>query len=104
MRQFDVLQNTDSATAPWAPYLVVLQHDLLQDLATVVVAPMVREEAFGRPVTILNPVFTVQDAPVVLSIAELAGVSRTSLGDKVGSLAEHRSDILAALDLLFTGV
>ncbi len=29
MRQFDVLINTDGQSAQWAPYLIVLQHDLL---------------------------------------------------------------------------
>lgn len=76
MRQLDVLINPDPDTASWAPYLLVLQHDLLRDLATVVVAPLVRAEAFGQPATVLNPIFTIQDTRVVLSTAELAGVTR----------------------------
>ncbi|MFA6922059.1 MAG: CcdB family protein [Gallionella sp.] len=39
-----------------------------------------------------------------MSTAELAGVSCRSLGDKVASLANKRSEIIAALDLLFTGI
>lgn len=103
MRQFDVVGNPDPDTASWAPYLLVLQHDLLRDLATVVVAPLVRVEGFGRPATVLNPIFTVQDTRVVLSTAELAGVTRQGLGETVTSLAGYRSEILAAVDLLLTG-
>lgn len=103
MRQFDVLGNPDPGTASWAPYLLVLQHDLLRDLATVVVAPLVHEEAFGRPATVLNPVFTIQNIRVVLSTAELAGVTRQGMGEPMSSLAAHRSEILAAVDLLLTG-
>lgn len=104
MHQFDVLANPEPATAGWAPYLLVLQHDLLRELATVVVAPMVRADAFGRPAATLNPVFTIADARVVLSVAELAGVSRSGLGQRITSLADERDVILAALDLLFTGI
>lgn len=82
----------------------MLQHDLLSDLATVVVTPLVREDAFGRPAQTLNPVFTVAGARVVLSVAELAGKSRADLGDRVASLADERETVLAALDLLFNGV
>lgn len=103
MRQFDIVGNPDPDTASWAPYLLVLQHDLLRDLATVVVAPLVRVEAFGRPATILNPIFTVRESRVVLSTAELAGVTRQGLGEPVSSLAAHRTEILAAVDLLLTG-
>jgi toxin CcdB len=35
---------------------------------------------------------------------DLAGVPRTSLGEPVGSAADRRHDILAALDFLFTGI
>jgi toxin CcdB len=38
-----------------------------------------------------------------MSTAELAGVSRQILGDKVGSLKAERNAIIAALDFLFTG-
>lgn len=104
MQQLDVLANPDPDTAPWAPYLLVLEHDLLRELATAVVAPLVREEHFGRPAAILNPVFTIGDARVVLSTAELAGIARRDLGEGVTSLAERRSEVLAAVDLLFSGV
>lgn len=34
----------------------------------------------------------------------IAGVSKRDLGEVVANLAEHRHDIIAALDLLLTGV
>lgn len=104
MHQFDVLRNPTPSTAGWTPFLLVLQADLLQDLATAVVAPLVLESEFGRPASILNPVFEIAGVRLVLSTAELAGVSRTALGERIGSLAEHRNEVVQALDLLFTGV
>jgi toxin CcdB len=38
-----------------------------------------------------------------MSTSELAGVNLYALGDKVCSLKEHRAEIIAALDFLFTG-
>ncbi len=104
MHQFDVHRNPNPDSASWAPYLLILQSDLLGDLHTAVVAPLVHEAQFGCPATALNPVFDFDEARVVLSIAELAGVSRRQLGEGVGSLAARRDEILAAVDLLFTGI
>jgi toxin CcdB len=52
----------------------------------------------------LNPQFKIKGAAVVMSTAELAGVANRSLGDKVASLKNKRDEIIAALDLLFTGI
>ncbi|HYU15126.1 MAG TPA: CcdB family protein [Candidatus Acidoferrum sp.] len=35
---------------------------------------------------------------------ELAAVPKTALGETVGSLASRRTELIAALDLLLTGV
>nr|WP_244263463.1 CcdB family protein [Thioalkalivibrio sp. AKL17] len=41
MAQFSVHRNPSADTASWAPYLLVLQNDLLSELSTVVVAPLI---------------------------------------------------------------
>ncbi len=104
MAQFDVYANPNPATRELFPYLLDVQADLLDLLATRVVVPLAEADGFGKPLTHLNPVFTVMGIPVILSTAELAGVPLTSLGDKVGSLAGHREAIIAALDFLLTGI
>ena len=104
MAQFAVHRNPDPEGTTWAPYLLVLQNDLLSQLGTVVVAPLVDEAAFGTPARILNPVFNIEHRRVVLSTAELAGVSRRSLGEEVTSLATEREAIMAAWDLIFSGI
>ncbi|HTY20029.1 MAG TPA: CcdB family protein [Geobacteraceae bacterium] len=38
-----------------------------------------------------------------MSTAELAGINLHTLGDRVCSLKEHRTEIISALDFLFTG-
>jgi toxin CcdB len=78
--------------------------DLLDTLATRVVAPLVLAEEMGLAAKHLNPQFKVKGTAVVMSTAELAGVSNRSLGDKVVSLKNKRDEIIAALDLIFTGI
>jgi toxin CcdB len=104
MAQFDVYLNPNAATRKAIPYLLDVQADLLDTLATRVVAPLVLAEEMGLAAKHLNPQFKVKGTAVVMSTAELAGVSNRSLGDKVVSLKNKRDEIIAALDLLFTGI
>lgn len=103
MAQFDVYENPNSDTRDAVPYLLDVQADLLNGLATRVVVPLVTVSAMGKAAKHLNPQFKIKRATVVMSTAELAGVSLQALGDKVGSLKDHRSEIISALDFLFTG-
>ena len=104
MAQFDVHENPSQETNGSVPFLLDLQSDLLEPMATRVVAPLYREELIGPPTTKLMPRFEIGGRSLVLSTPEMAGVSRSRLGPRVGSLAEHRSEIIAALDMLFTGI
>lgn len=104
MAQFDVFRNPNPETSEEIPYLLDVQTGLLDQLATRVVVPLVIASLMNRPVKVLNPAFVVEGVPVVMSTAELAGVSVRALGEKAGMLEGKRSEIIAALDLLFTGI
>ena len=104
MAQFDVYHNPNPGTRKTIPYLLDVQADLLDTLATRVVVPLVLIEEMGLAAKRLNPQFKIKGESVVMSTAELAGVSNRSLGDKVTSLKNKRDEIITALDLLFTGI
>lgn len=104
MEQFDVYRNSNPATSEVIPYLLDVQTDMLDALATRVVVPLVTSGAMGKSARRLNPEFEIGGILVIMSTAELAGVSVRSLGEKVFSLREKREEIIAALDLLFTGI
>lgn len=102
MAQFDIHRNS---AGPYPRFLMVLSHDVLGTLPTVVVAPLVPLEELGnRPMSRLLPVFEIDGVRHALLSVELAGVPRTVLGDPVMSAADRRYDILGALDFLFTGI
>jgi toxin CcdB len=104
MAQFDVYMNPSAATRKLIPYLLDVQADLLDTLATRVVVPLILAEEMGLAAKHLNPQFKIKGVAVVMSTAELAGVPNRSLGDKVTTLKSKRDEIIAALDILFTGI
>ena len=103
MAQFDVYLNPNADTRESIPFLLDVQADLLDMLSTRVVVPLVVADEMS-PAKNLNPQFKIKGIAVVMSTAELAGVSIRALGDKVVSLKNKRDEIIAALDLLFTGI
>ncbi len=103
MARFDVYVNSNPASRKTMPYLLDIQADLLDNLATRVVVPLVQAAAIGRAAKFLNPQFTVNNEQLVMSTAELAGVPVAILGEKVDNLKEWREEIIAALDFLFSG-
>ncbi len=104
MAQFDVHINPRRETAQEVPYLLDIQHRLLDELATRVVVPLRSMASMPRPARTLNPVFQVDGQRVVMSTAELAGVPASQLGEVVGSLEVERDAIIRAVDLVITGV
>lgn len=104
MAQFDVYLNPNTSTRKLIPYLLDVQAELLDTLATRVVVPLILAEEMGLAARHLNPQFKIKGVAVIMSTAELAGIATRSLGDKVASLKNKRDEIIAALDLLFTGI
>ena len=102
MAQFDVLRNPRGGDYP---FLLDVQSELLARLATRVVVPLITLKRYGaRPITRLNPTAKVRGVEYVLLFQELAAVPASALGEPIGTLAQRRTDLIAALDLLFTGI
>lgn len=102
MAQFDVYKNRRGGSFP---LLIDIQSDLLARLATRVIVPIARLKRHGtKPVSRLNPVVELDGTEYMLVFQELAAIPTTALGEPVGSLASRRADLVAAIDLLFTGI
>ena len=102
IHQFDVFANPDTDEAATRPFLAVLQSDLVSDLRSTIVAPLVRRQDMTGAQR-LNPLITVSNAEFWLATHELFALDQRVLRDKIVSLMEYRDQIIAALDLLFTG-
>lgn len=101
--QCDVYRNDQDRTGH-IPYLLDVQADLLADLETRVVIPLIQVQAFGRRASRLHPVFAVEKHRVVMATHLIAAVRRQSLGATITSLADQRDIVISAIDVLWSGV
>lgn len=97
MAKFDVYRLEGGAL------VVDCQADLLSDLDSRFVVPLVpAAESWGN-VRRLNPTISFSDMPHVLLPQEAGTLDRRELGDRIGSLADHDLTIGNALDMLISG-
>jgi toxin CcdB len=102
MNQFDVCENLVREERWRAPYFVLLQSNYLHSTDLRVVAPLVKLELI-IPVGRLNPIFAIEGRKLALSMLEILSTHRRWIGRKVADLNSERDQIIAAIDLLFTG-
>jgi toxin CcdB len=101
MAQFDVFRNPKSREYP---FVVDVQSEVLSQLATRVVVPMTSKKRYGRPITRLNPTAKVRGVEYVLVFQEIAAVPTAVLRERVATLEARRGELVAAIELLFTGI
>lgn len=106
MPQFTVHRNRNAATKARYPLLLNVQADLVGELGTRVVVPMTAATAVARRAAMrtLTPVLVVDGKDYLLMTPQLAGIAARELGPPVADLSGERPAVLAALDLLFTGI
>lgn len=98
MAKFDVYQQRDLDG-----YLLDCQADLLSDLNTRFVVPLLPEDQAPKPATRLNPIFTVGGKRMVMVTQFGAAVLTKDLGEQAGSLLSEHDAIGNALDMLISG-
>jgi toxin CcdB len=105
--QFDVYLNSGKGVKA-TPFLVDVQHNLFTGCNTRVVVPLlsakIARERNMDFVEKANPVFMFGDTEVVLAAHLMTAIRAKELSGKVGSIASMRPDILAAMDVIFSGV
>ena len=105
MPHLDVYLNRDARTAKSRPSVVELQSSLLDKLPTTVIAPLARPQSIDRlSIMRLNPSVSIKGTALILLTQDLAAIPRVLLKSPVANLSPQRDEILAALDLLITGL
>ena len=84
-------------------YIIDVQADLLSDLATRTVVPLLSEDVAPKPIRDLNPVFDVLGKPYVMVTQAIASIPGRELKGVVASLTDHHDRITRALDILLLG-
>lgn len=104
MARFDVYENPARRSHQRVVYLLDVQADMLSDLATRLVVPLIPKGEFGPAAKRLNPVFRVGARSYVMATAEMAAISRKDIGPPVASLSMHSTEVLNAIDFLISGI
>jgi len=97
MAKFDVFRLREGSL------VVDCQADLLDTLATRIVAPLLPVGGEIPPMPRLNPIFEVEGESYYILTQSLASVPTNELKVKVTSLADHELAIGNALDMLISG-
>lgn len=109
--QFDVFKNTNRSTKALYPFLVDIQSNLLSELHTTV--PLCQDSCppgsmansyTGNQISNLHPIFKIEGRRYLSMTTLIAGIDRSSLGEKVSSLVESRDEIISSLDFMITGI
>ena len=98
MARFDIYKNNDGDG-----WLLDVQSDLLSDLNTRIAIPLLPQGKGPEAAQRLNPTFKIEGTDSVMLTQFLAAVPANELKQPVGSLYPYADEVLAALDMLFTG-
>ena len=105
MSQFTVYQNPNSASRKAYPYLLDVQHSIIDDLSTRLVIPLGRLENFrNEQMKTLSPVVEHNGEQLVLLTSQLTSMPARLLKKPVGSLSGLRAEIIGAIDFAITGI
>ncbi len=105
MQQFTLYENQSRESRDVYPYFVDVQSNLLDSLNTRVVIPLTPHRCMDdMSISTLCPTTTIQGDTYVLLTHQITSVPISALEESVVSLDELRDEIIAASDLLITGI
>jgi toxin CcdB len=103
MAQFALYRNINRQTQSRYPFLLDVQNDFLDALKTRLAIPAAKLTT-QKPISRLNPLFMWEQEQYLLIVQEMAVIPANNLGAQETDLAALRGEILAAIDLLRTGI
>jgi toxin CcdB len=102
-RQFDVFANPNIQGRRWRPFVVAIQSQFLARFRTRVIVPLVPKNEI-KPVSRLNPVVAIEGKEFYFHPVELAHIPTELLREHVANLDADRDRLVAAIDIVFTGI
>ncbi len=105
MPQFTVYRNKNAQTRARFPFLLDIQSDLLDPLATRVVVPLsAASSTRARSMQTVTPTISVEGKAYLMVTPQLSGVAASELGSNAADASADRDKIVAALGFLLAGV
>jgi len=100
MAQFDVYRNINKETCAKIPYLLDIQHNILNNISTRVVIPLAINK---KSQYTISPEFKINNISVTMLTTNISSLYLSQLETKVCSLEDKRDEIINAIDFLVTG-
>lgn len=104
MAQFDLFPTPVTAARAAYPFVLILQSDITAGDGDRIVAPVIDRSRLGPLAGRLTPVVGIDGRDHVVLIPALTGMPRHALLQPLRSLAEHRVELLAAVEFFFFGI
>lgn len=105
MGQLTLYKNEDPSSNKAYPYFIDVQNSLLDGLNSRLVVPLAPHQALKNTAAKrLSPIIPLQEGNFVLLTHQLTSVPKSMLKTEVASLEKFRYDILAAIDMLISGI
>jgi toxin CcdB len=105
MSQFTVYANKNAKTRKTFPYVIDIQSDLLEGLQTTVVIPLCKASQLNDQIIAkLCPLVEINGEKFVAMSQQLAGIDRNQLGKEITNLSANRSQFIAAIDFMISGI
>jgi toxin CcdB len=104
MAQYDVFPNPSSSAAGGIPYVVVIQSDLLDALATRLTVPLAVLDAVTKVPTVLCPIIIVKGQRLHALAHYAAPLPAKVLKRPVDNVAAQASALVSAIDAVLSGI
>lgn len=104
MAQYDVYANPSRSAADGIPYVVVIQSDLLDALATRLTVPLAELDAAAKVPPVLCPAVTVKGRRLHALAHYVAPLPAKVLKRPVDNIAAQASALVSALDAVLSGI
>ncbi len=104
MAQYDVFANPSHSASEGIPYVVVIQSDLLDALATRLTVPLAQPDAPTKVPAVLCPLIHVQGQRLHALAHYAAPLPAKLLRKPVDNVAVQASALVAALDAVLSGI
>ena len=104
MAQFDVYPNPSASAQHGMPYVVVVQSDLLDALATRLVIPLATQAFAGKTPDKLSPSITVKDEALRALAHYAAPLPARTLRKALTNISAQSGVLIAAMDVVLSGV
>jgi len=105
MAQFDIYENPNKKSRTAYPFIIDMQNNIVDDLASRIVAPLALYSKFKeQEIKKLTPRVSYKGQEFLILIPQITSMPAKLLKEPIGSLSHLRDEIIGALDFAIIGI